>query len=306
MLKNDVQPVHSCDLSALDLDGTLFDPSGSISQVNLDAIQRAKDAGIEVVICSGRCRSEMTGQLNGLTVEGPIIIAGGAMIIESATGETVYRSLMERALVHRLVGFFEQESDHAVLLLKDCWSTGVDYLIVGDGQLDPASVWWFENMPVAVERVATIEDDPNPEHTVRVGTVGPSHAMRPLAEVVCGAFSSEVFVHHFPAIKGSGGGPGKLDGSVHLLEIFSPGTNKWTAIEALAEQRGVPVERVGAIGDEHNDRSMIEHAGLGIAMGNAIDSIKAVADRITERNDEDGVARAIDRILAGEWSGSID
>ena len=67
----------------------------------------------------------------------------------------------------------------------------------------------------------------------------------------------------------------------------------------------IPASRIAAIGDEVNDLAMIEGAakggGLGIAMGNAIDVVKRAAKRHTESNTQDGLARAIDRMLSGEW-----
>ncbi|HVZ94165.1 MAG TPA: HAD hydrolase family protein, partial [Phycisphaerales bacterium] len=75
----------------------------------------------------------------------------------------------------------------------------------------------------------------------------------------------------------------------------------WTAIHRLAMEQRIPRERIASIGDEVNDLAMIEGAGLGIAMGNAVPAIKEAAKAHTESNAKDGVARAIERILNGEW-----
>ena len=91
------------------------------------------------------------------------------------------------------------------------------------------------------------------------------------------------------------------DDSVHLLEVFDRQVSKWTAIHRLALEQGVPRERIAAIGDEVNDLAMIEGAGLGVAMGNAVPAVKAAARAHTASNAQDGVAVAIRRILSREW-----
>ena len=82
-----------------------------------------------------------------------------------------------------------------------------------------------------------------------------------------------------------------------LFEILPKGVNKATGLKALAEHLGISRQEVMAIGDENNDIEMIEYAGLGVAMGNAPDTIKALADVTTTSNEEDGVATAIKRYV---------
>ena len=85
-----------------------------------------------------------------------------------------------------------------------------------------------------------------------------------------------------------------------FLEIMSPGNSKWRALSRLIEREGLTAEQVICIGDEVNDLEMIRHAGLGVAMGNAIPAVKAVANYITHSNEEDGVAHVVERFLLKE------
>ena len=80
------------------------------------------------------------------------------------------------------------------------------------------------------------------------------------------------------------------------MEILDPKATKGESVKELAEHLNIKQEEVMAIGDNENDLSMIEYAGLGVAMGNAVDSVKSIANKITKTNDEDGVAYAIN-----EW-----
>jgi hydroxymethylpyrimidine pyrophosphatase-like HAD family hydrolase len=83
----------------------------------------------------------------------------------------------------------------------------------------------------------------------------------------------------------------------HILEFLSPTSGKWAALRALAASFGIEPTEIAAVGDDANDAEMIENAGLGIAMGNAIDPVKAVADVVVRSNAEGGVSEAIDRVL---------
>ena len=113
------------------------------------------------------------------------------------------------------------------------------------------------------------------------------------------------FVHHFPYFGMRGEEDAKNQAmaaeSMHVLEIFGWGVDKWRGLRWLADQRGLDASQVAVIGDEVNDVAMLESAGCGIAMGNAIDAVKAVADRVTLDHHENGVGHAIQKLLSGEW-----
>lgn len=85
-----------------------------------------------------------------------------------------------------------------------------------------------------------------------------------------------------------------------FLEILHPDVSKGNAVKLLAKELGIPREEVMAIGDNGNDVSMLEFAGCGVAMGNAIDDVKAVADVVTKSNNEAGVAHVLDELVLGK------
>jgi len=191
----------------------------------------------------------------------------------------------------------------APLLLKDRDAAGFDYLVVRSGPIEEPTSWWFSVMPVEVRFVGELAHDEHPEHTVRVGFAADVETMNELETAVRREFDGEVLIHAFPAVTGNSkrSRAGIASADIHLLEVFDARVSKWTAIEKLATDQGIPLERTAAMGDQINDLKMIEGAGLGVAMGNAIPEIKGVANRETESNADDGVARAIDRILEGVW-----
>jgi hydroxymethylpyrimidine pyrophosphatase-like HAD family hydrolase len=301
-------PVHpKYDLLAVDLDGTLLDPLGRVSARNAAAITRARDAGIQIVVCTGRGLIECRDALEAIAHDDPAVVAGGAIIACPTSGRTLHRFPMNARLVTELADALVA-SGHAALVLKDPAGAGYDYLVVtgsssgAKAALDPITAWWFEQLRPSVRFAARIQDDEHPEHTVRVGLCGSMEATRGVAARLNGEFDERIVLHDFPAVvPAEPGKPSRGTREVIIIEAFDRAVSKWTAIEWVCGQRAIATGRVAAIGDQINDLAMIRGAGLGIAMGNAVDAVKKTAAVTTGPNTEDGVAAAVDRILAGEW-----
>jgi len=277
---------------AIDLDGTLFDSRGRIPEANREAIARAQDRGLLVVPCTGRALKEAQWALEELGHDTPAVFAGGAHVSDPTTGQTLYRVTVEPNLALDVVQVL-RESGHAVLILLDPEITGDDYLVVGDDRLTPNTRWWFESIGA---RVKPLEEPAEADlhHTLRVGIVGESDAMPDVKAALTDRFAERVFVQHFQAV-------GEHNERINVLEVFAKGVNKWSGLHWVAESHGFEAAEVAAIGDEINDLAMIESAGCGIAMGNAISAVRGVARRVTRSNNEAGVAHAIEHLLDGRW-----
>lgn len=289
---------------AIDLDGTLLDSRGEVSRACAGAIAEAREAGVVVTICTGRGLPECAFVMEALCHADPVVVAGGSIIACPATRRTIHRFAIEPALVRDAVGHMNA-GGHAVMVLKDPSEAGFDYLMVvgeQDNEIDPVSRWWFEHMDVSVRTVRTLDEDEHPEHTVRLGVCALNHQLDPLLAGMRSVFAERATMHHFPAVVAPEHARAWGEGeAAHILEVFAAEATKWSAIRRIAGERGIDERRIAAIGDQINDLSMIEGAGLGVAMGNAVPAVKAVAGRETRTNDEGGVAHAIRKILAGEW-----
>lgn len=292
------------DMLALDLDGTVLDPSSMVRPAVAEAIARARQAGMLVVVCTGRGLAESRDALEAIAQNGPVIVAGGSIIADPASGRTLHRFPMHPTLTSRLTDRLLTRG-HPVLVLKDPHAAGYDYLVVTGRRrlmLDPVTQWWFEEMAVSIRLATSVESDPHPEHTVRVGVCAHPSELGELEQLVRGQFAETVTVHNFPAVVAPDDAKHWAGGAVaHILECFDARADKWNAVRHLAAERGIPTERVAAIGDQVNDVTMIRGCGLGVAMGNAIEAVRSVADRVTRSNAEDGVAHAISMVLGGEW-----
>ena len=276
----------------IDLDGTLLNTRGEVSQANCQAIDRARAAGFEVIVASGRAWGESRSALEAINHADFMIAAGGALMVRADDGSTIDRRVMESTTVEQAVSTMLDDR-HRVLLLKDSHAVGYDYASVGDAPLDPASQWWFEHLPLRVRHLEAIQDDEHPDATVRVAIVASEAELSPLAGRLQEQLADRVFLQHWPAVTSSHATGAKT----HLLEVFDAGVNKWSMILRHCHRTATRPEQVVAIGDGLNDVEMIRAAGLGVAMGNADPRVLAVADETTGHHDADGVAELIDRLL---------
>jgi 5-amino-6-(5-phospho-D-ribitylamino)uracil phosphatase len=292
--------VPPIDAIAIDLDGTLLSPDGRVSERDRAAVLRARDAGVAILVCTGRGLAESRFAMEAIEQREPVVVAGGSIVADPVSGVTLKRAEMDDAIVRRAVDLFH---DHATpaLVCKDPHGLDYDYLVLeGEARhpLDSTTTWWFGEHRLRVRTGEHVDHDEHPRHTVRVGMCAVSARSGKAAELVRRDFGDAVVMHDFGAVH-------PLDHNaepVHILELFSPDATKWAGIAWICELHGLDPARTAAIGDEVNDMTMIEAAGVSVAMGNAKPLIKAAAEYHTATNAEGGVAHAIERILSGEWA----
>lgn len=251
---------------------------------------------MEIIVATGRSLHESRRALEAMRHDGLVIAAGGSLLCEASTGKTIDRRVLSHDVLHDAVQPILDDG-HKVLILKDAHAAGYDYAAVGHGAFDPASQWWFEHLKVDVRQIESLHDDLHPEDTVRAGAVACASRLAPLAHHLRQHMSDRCALQHWSAVTASHA----IGSTTHLLEIFSVNVNKWTMVTGHCERSGIDPSRVAAIGDGLNDVELIQHAGLGIAMGNACTEVMAVADRTTAHHEDDGVAAAVERLVSGEW-----
>ncbi len=279
---------------AIDLDGTLLDHQGRVSKANLNAIVRAQAAGTMVVPCTGRAWRESRAALRQLPIDGHGVFVTGAVVSETTTGRSLDIALIEPHLTLELVRFLEHLPE-AVLVCRESQQVGHDYLVTGRGSLTANTQWWFESTGATVHFQQDLTAD-DLHHTLRVGIVADGARVPTICEQLEQAFSTRISTHSFPAVNL----PDPTQ-SIYVLEVFASGVDKWRGLQWVAHQTSTPADQIAAIGDQVNDLAMIRSAGCGIAMTNASQPVKDAADHITLSCDQDGVAHAIDQLLAGNW-----
>ena len=264
-------------LIAIDLDGTLLSPDKTISPANRQALLNAEAAGLHVVICTGRPLSgvcPICEEIGFKSNHSYSVINNGCTTVKSSDWSVItYDALSEEDLVY--LDQLNQEI-HPQLSLFDLNR----YIILNR---DPSEIAKMDAsivsaVPVSLGLREVLEAQP----IFQGMFIDQKEQIDAFQETYEEALSQRFHTIRSQPI---------------LFEILPKCVNKATGLKALAEHLGIPREQIMAIGDENNDIEMIEYAGLGVAMGNAPDAIKALADVTTTSNEEDGVATAIKRYV---------
>ena len=274
---------------ACDLDGTLIGWNHKINDRDLEALRKARDAGIHVAICTGRNARESAGIIRSLNLSGLGVFANGAMVSDMATGAAVDSQIIDDGLVDEAIEFFGSRGHPSLLLADDPETRLPAYYMTDHGPPHRATTDWL-----LVNRVHSIMVNEVPAQArgriVRLGIVVNVTENEPMHRELQAHFEGRATTHsiyspHYDC---------------QILEFFRHGANKWSGIEHMAGVMGVGAERVIAIGDDVNDLAMLRGAKLSFAMGDAKDFVKAEAKRVTGAQGECGVAQVIDLLLAGE------
>lgn len=270
---------------AIDLDGTLLSPLGQVSPRVRQAIHRALDAGLLVVFATGRNYTESRTVLDAVHHYDTAVFVGGAMVVDTRSGMTLHRVLMDPELARSLCRDIESLGQ-AALVLQDTATAEIDYLITADVALNPQLKRWLQATEASVRFVTDLATRAH-DHTVRIGMVCESSRASVTRQLLDERYAGRVF-HHSIFVPAYG---------VEVIEIFDPSVNKWEGILHVARQRGIDPKQIIAIGDDINDLHMIRHAGLGVAMGNAIPLIKQTARRVIGSNADDGLAEFLNELI---------
>jgi hydroxymethylpyrimidine pyrophosphatase-like HAD family hydrolase len=285
-------------LIALDLDGTLLDSRGRLSERNRSAIGAARSRGARVALVTGRRFRDARPLALELGLDVPVIAHNGALTKHARTLETV-AALLLPAESAREVARVGREHGADALVSDDHRGAGLlvyDHLSDGNVALAKYVAWARRihgpEADEAVRRVPSLDEylDHDPVHVSFSGTCA---AMQRLSETLAGeavlGAPVKTLLTLYP----------KMDFA--LLDVLHPLASKGAGVAAAAAERGLTSEEVMAVGDNHNDLEMLEYAGTGVLMGNAEASLLARPQfHRTATNDEDGVADAIERFVLNE------
>ena len=261
-------------LIGLDLDGTVFDDAKHISPRNLAAIEAAVQAGIIVLPATGRTATGVPQAFTGIPGVHYALTSNGASVVDMRTGEHIVDqpfSLEDSLRVYDALKPFGG--------VFSLFVGGKSYATKADNDLIDVLVpenlrGYFRKTRIEVPDLRTVLQE-------KVGQVEKFSVMYPKVELRDEAWRAVLAACP------------DVEATTSLGN--APGVTKGSGLVALAEKLGLRRDQVMAVGDSGNDLSMIEDAGLGVAMGNATPEILAVADAVTADNNHDGVALAIEK-----------
>lgn len=272
-------------LLAIDIDGTLLDPHFQISAANLAALRRARGAGVEVVLVTGRRHAFALPIAEQLGFPMWLISSNGA-VTKSTAGEPFHRDLLPAATARRLVAEMDRFRGNLVITF-DKEEKGALVLERMDELTQSIQRWLEKNeqfleFVVPVER-ALVED---PIQTMFCGTV--ARMREALDQLADAQVARDVTVLRT-----------QYDHrDLCIVDVLNRGCSKGHALERWASHRGYAREQIMAIGDNYNDLEMLEFAGLPVVMGNASKDMKQNGWPVTLPNDQSGVAAAIEQWVA--------
>jgi 5-amino-6-(5-phospho-D-ribitylamino)uracil phosphatase len=275
-------------LVAVDLDGTLLRHDGTMGQRTREALQAAMRQGTKVVICTGRRFRTTLPILAELELAVPVIVHGGQLIKHAGTYETLHHNYLPRDLSLEAVKFLKAHRVTPIVYV-DLFAQGIDIYVENEQDGHPYHLSYLEQNRFHCQFIGDMTQF-HCTQTIHVGALADRDSLELLNMRLEREFGTSIRHLVMNNAKNEGA----------FLEIMSPGNSKWRALSVLIEKEGIVPEQVIAIGDEINDLEMIRHAGLGVAMGNAIPAIKAVAKYITRPNEEDGVAHVVEQFLLKE------
>ena len=266
-------------LLVLDLDGTVLSRDLIISPVVVEAIQRARERGVIVTIATGRVYSSAVQFLPALGIDQPIICFQGALVRDPQTGTILYEAGLG--------------SDRAVEALQHLQAAGVETVLFhGEdtvvGRWSPELDLYLSFHPGAEADVRIV---PDLIHYARAN---------PPIKLLFSTHPDKLDEAVSSLSDASQGRMSVVRSHMHFGEVTAPGVDKGSAIRSLAEHLGVQRENVIAIGDEENDLPMLTWAGLGLAVGNAPDSVRSSVQEVLPSIADDGVATAIERYILGD------
>lgn len=261
-------------LIAIDMDGTLLDPSHEITPRVRASVIAAREQGIRIVLATGRPYSGVKPYLHQLGLdqgEHFCITSNGSVVQQAATGEIWVESTLGQDEFRTFEAMARELGVHFHAI-----SHGD--MITTNRDISPHTVKdaYLTHTPLRIRDLDQLSSDMRYQKLMFVDD--PAVLDAAIARIPSAALDGYNYVKS----------------ADDYFEILNPEAGKGPALRLLAERLGVAPAQIMAIGDHENDLSMFRYVGMPVAMGNAIDAVKKVARHVTRSNAHDGVAHAIE------------
>ena len=287
----------------VDLDGTLLNSAGEVSDYTKDIIQKSINRGTDVILASGRPINSVESIAYEIGSKNYLISGNGAIVYDIAKKEVIYDRFLNKEQVLNIVRICEENSIYCnVYTEMEVIAKSLNYNVL---------FYYKENARKAEGKRTNINIVPNMYKYIEELS-----QERFLKVTVCDdnrmIFNSiirklklindiDVLDVSHMSRKVIKDGTSQIPIEYYYTEITNKNVNKWTAIEFLLNKLHIQREAVIGIGDNVNDKEMIENAGLGVAMGNSSPEMKAIADVVVSDNNSEGVAEVIKKFVLEDY-----
>lgn len=262
-------------LIAIDMDGTLLNSKNMITERTINAIEKAEEKGVQIVLSTGRLLSSARYFSDKLGLKNPVLACNGAIIIDK-NREIIYSKSLEKQVANKVMDLGKKYNVYFHFYNEECLFTNqyvkevVDYYSDKDQKIDiriynkdseiledkNLNIYKFLFIDNDFEKLAKLK-----EELLSVDRINISKSWE------------------------------------NNLEVMDLEASKGLGLEYICNGLSISRDQVIAIGDSDNDLSMINFAGLGVSMGNGNEMVRNNADYITSTNDEDGVAKVIEKFI---------
>lgn len=284
-------------LVAIDLDGTMLNSYGMVTENTKQAIKNTINKGTEVIIASGRPIDSIKTIAKEIGSENYFIAGNGALIYDIKKDEIIYEKFMNKQKVLEIIKICEENSiAYNIYTEKTIIAKGLKYNVL---------YYYKENLKKeenkktnitivedVYEYIKNLENEKFLKITVCDETKSVFNSIIRKLRTVEDIDVLDVLHMSRKMIKQ---GTEDVPIEYYYTEISLKDVDKWKAIEYLANKMNISKDEIIAIGDNINDKEMIENAKVGIAMGQSTPVITEIADFVTLNNNEDGVAKALEK-----------
>lgn len=259
-------------LIAIDVDDTLINDDKVVTQATQKALEQAIAQGVKVTLATGRmyASAQAIAKQTGLNV--PLITYQGSLVKNLLDGHVLYERAVPADAARKIHEYCAAHGLHLQLYIDD-------QLYVKEDNDKTKSYAGLSKIPYIVEPdFDKLIDKPSTKMLI----IDEPDFLDNLADILRDLVGEQVHI---------------TKSKPHFLEMTHKEATKGHALQHLADHFGCDISEVIAIGDSWNDREMLEVAGLGVAMGNAVPSLKEIANYVTFSNNEDGVAHVIEKFV---------
>lgn len=287
-------------LLALDLDGTLLDSRGEISDKNIEAIRKAEDTGVLVTIATGRRFRDALPVAYQLKLNAPVVCHNGALLKYADSLETVAVSILANETVKEILRVGREFGGDALISADPTGKGVLLYDTVSEENIPLQKyIAWSKRLhgaeaEEAVHHVENLEFVIEDYKTVHVSFSGACEPMAHLEMILRGELNetATILTTRYPKM------------NFTLIDVLPPDASKGIGVEKLASINNLSAENVMTMGDNFNDLEMLEYAGTAVVMGNASPELLEREEFFsTLSNDENGVALAIEKFILGDFNG---
>ena len=284
-------------LVAIDLDGTMLNSYGVVSEETKNTIKEIEKQGVEVIIASGRPIDSIKEIAREIESKNYFIAGNGAIIYDIKKDKIIYEKTLSKEKVLEIIKICEENSiSYNVYTEREILATSLKYNVL---YYHKENLKKEENKKTKINIVNNMYEYVKNKEDARFLKITICDESKTVFNSIIKKLKDvkniEILDVSHMARKTIVHGTEEYQISYYYTEISTENVDKWEAIKFLIEKLNIKKEEVIAIGDNSNDKNMIKNAGLGIAMKQSTPSVLEIADEVTESNNEDGVAEILQK-----------